>query len=370
MFRTSVFILASGLAGVIGSSAQADDSYAARAAEVTDYIETKFRQSGSGGFVKSTADASPEDMWGNGVLFSTYVAAARHDRGKYEMRLKQFFETMDTHWDAKVLIPGYEPLPTAGGGSDKYYDDNAWMVITFLEAYELTGDKRYLDRADLTLKFVLSGWDEEGGGGIWWHEGRKEGTKNTCANAPAAVGCLRLARYVPADNAKILVKRAEEITRWTSATFQDEDGLFWDSKNIETGHINRGKLTYNTALMIRAYLGLNRQTGDETALAEAKRIGNAAAVFMGRRRPAYRNHVKWSHLLVEADLELYRITKDETFRGRAKQNADSHYTSWKSNPPADAIANASIARELWLVADNETEVGRAFWAKADVPASN
>ena len=65
----------------------------------------------------------------------------------------------------KSKIPGYEPAPTRGNGNDKYYDDNAWLVITFLEAYETTRDPRYLTRADETLKFVLSGWDEKGGGG-------------------------------------------------------------------------------------------------------------------------------------------------------------------------------------------------------------
>ena len=68
-------------------------------------------------------------------------------------------------------------------------------MITFLEAYETNRDPRYLTRADETLKFVLSGWDEESGGGIWWHQGHKDGTKNACSNGPAAVGCLRLAKF-------------------------------------------------------------------------------------------------------------------------------------------------------------------------------
>ena len=29
------------------------------------------------------------------------------------------------------------------------------------------------------------------------------------------------------------------------------------------------------------------------------------------------------------------------------------------------IANASLARELWLLADLETEAGRQFWATSD-----
>jgi uncharacterized protein YyaL (SSP411 family) len=264
-----------------------------------------------------------------------------------------------------VKVPGYEPLPTGGGGKDKYYDDNAWMVITFLEAYELTRDSRYLTRAEQALDFVLSGWDDEGGGGIWWHEGHKEGTKNTCANAPTAVSCLRLAKYRDPQAAEKLTERAKQIVDWTVATFQDEDGLFWDSKNLATGHINRAKLTYNSALMLRSFLGLHHRTGKKDYLEEARRIGEAADAFTSRRRPIYRDHVKWSHLMVEADLELYRTTKEDYLLRSAKRNADSYYERWKTKPPTDLISNASIARELWLMADTETETGRKFWEKAD-----
>ena len=56
-------------------------------------------------------------------------------------------------------------------GHEKYYDDNAWLVISFFEAYELTHNPRYRRRAEDTLDFVPSGWDESVlGGGIWWHE--------------------------------------------------------------------------------------------------------------------------------------------------------------------------------------------------------
>lgn len=347
-------------------AASGESTYASRAREVMEHIEKTFGKADSALYSKLTTDPSPEDMWGNGVMFSALVGAARHEPEKYTPVMHKFFAAMDAFWDTKVKVPGYEPLPTTGGGNDKYYDDNAWMVITFLEAYELTRDSRYLTRAEQTLDFVLSGWDNEGGGGIWWHEGHKEGTKNTCANAPAAVSCLRLAKYRDPQAAERLTAKAQEIVDWTVKTFQDEDGLYWDSKNIATGHINRAKLTYNSALMLRSFLGLHHRTGKSDYLVEAQRIGKAADAFMGRRRwTVYRNHVKWSHLMVEADLELHRTTKEDYLLTRAKQNADFHYDRWKTNPPTDLIANASIARQLWLMADTETDIGRKFWEKAD-----
>lgn len=130
----------------------------------------------------------PEFMWGNGVMFSALVAATRHDPEKYRPRLDRFFASMDRYWDNKARVPGYEPSPTPGNGSDKYLDDNQWMVITFTEAYELTGDAKYLERANQTLRFSLSSWDDQLAGGIWWHEGHKDAS-DACSNAPAAVAC-------------------------------------------------------------------------------------------------------------------------------------------------------------------------------------
>ncbi len=154
-------------------------------------------------------------MWGNGVMFSALVGAARHEPGRYRPVMEKFFDAMDGYWDSKVKIPGYEPGQTSGNGNDKYYDDNAWMVLTFLEAYELTHRPHYLKRAAETLDFVLSGWDDAGGGGIWWHEQHKGGGKNTCANAPAAVGCLWLAKLRDARAAAPLNDKAQAIVTWT-----------------------------------------------------------------------------------------------------------------------------------------------------------
>src|SRR4051794_16043544 len=130
----------------------------------------------------------PDYVWLQGVTFSNLVAAARSEPGTYGPLLRNYFTALDAYWDPRVKIPGYEAAPTRGNGNDKYYDDNTWLVIAFLEAYETDRDPRYLTRADETLKFVLSGWDEEIGGGIWWDQSPKEGTKKARSHRPAAGG--------------------------------------------------------------------------------------------------------------------------------------------------------------------------------------
>ena len=134
---------------------------------------------------------------------------------------------------------------------------------------------------------------------------------------------------------------------------------------VATGEVKRGKLTYNSALMLRAVLGLYRTTGKKEYLEQAQRIGKAADLFLDRKTGVYRDAVRYAHFMVEADLELYRTTKEEYLLQRAKKNVDAFYENWKAKPPDDLTSNAAIARLSWLMAETETDAGRRFWQSAD-----
>lgn len=337
-------------------------TYQQAASVVTASIQKQFFNDKTGLYAQSADKADPEYMWGNGVMFSALVAAARHEPETYRPIMDRFFAGMHAYWDARAKVPGYEPAPTQGDGHDKYYDDNQWMVITFLEAFDLTRDQKYLDRARATLHFSLSGWDDQLGGGIWWHAEHKGGCKNTCANAPAAVACLRMARHHhPQENNAW----ARKIVRWTSEHLQDQDGLFFDNQRVADGHVDKKKYTYNTALMMRANIGLHRASGDAAFLTEARRIGEACDFFNHKTTGIYHDGMKFTHLLVEADLELYRATGEEQFVSRARRNGDAAWKLWQTNPPRELIEQAALARMLWLLADHDSEVGRKFWAESD-----
>jgi hypothetical protein len=338
--------------------------FAQRAREVTEHTQKNFFDPQSGVYFKSLTMRKPDYVWLQSVMFSNLVAATRSEPAIYGSLLQMYFTALDSYWDSKVKIPGYEPAPTRGNGNDKYYDDNAWLVITFLEAYETTHDSRYLTRADETLKFVLSGWDEESGGGIWWHQAHKNGTKNACSNGPAAVGCLRLAKYRAGDTVS-LVDQARKIVAWTVSALQADDGLFDDRKVVASGEVKRGKLTYNSALMLRALLGLYRATGKKEYLEQAQRTAKASDWFLDRKTGVYRDAVRYAHFMVEANLELYRTNNEEYLLKRAKKNVDAFYENWKTKPPDDMISNAAIARVLWLLAETETDAERKFWQDAD-----
>lgn len=345
---------------ILGSANARADGHLERAKEVTESIQENFRDRRTGLYAARSGGKEPDMIWGCGVMFSALVGASRHEKS-YRPVMRKFFDAMEAYWDIEAKIPAYEPARTRGG-NDKYYDDNAWMVLTFLEAHELTVESRYLKRAGETLEFVVSGWDEEAGG-IWWHEQRKGGDKNTCVNAPAALGCFRLARFMREPAATRWNEKGEKIAVWTVKTLQAPNGLFSDSIKVATGRINRDQLTYNAGLMIRVFLSLHARTGERYYLDEAIRMGRAAESLANDG--VYRDPPKWAHLMVEADLELHRWTGDERYLRRAVRTTDAHYEAWKKEPAPDLITQASLARELWLLVDHETPVGREFWKESD-----
>lgn len=339
--------------------------YQAAARQVMQHLQKNFYDAKTGVYNKSPTDHHPDYIWREAAMFSALVAAARHDPPTYRPLLTKYFHALDSYWDKKAPIPAYEPAPTRGNGHDKYYDDNAWMIITLAEAYQLTSDRAYLIRAQETARFVYSGWDDQAGGGIWWHELHHDNSKNACSNGPSAVGFLALARLgPPADHDKWL-SAATKTVEWTTAKLQDKDDLYDDRIIVATGEVKRGKLTYNSALMLRAYLGLYRQTQKPEYLDQAKRIGQAAEKFLDKKTGVYRDPLKWSHFMVEADLDLYRTTGEPYLIDRARTNIDAFYSNWKKSPLEDMMSNADIARLLWLMADMQSDSGKAFWKAAD-----
>ena len=68
------------------------------------------------------------------------------------------------------------------------YDDQMWLIRELIESYHLTGEQKYLEKAEYLTSYVLDGWDctlDNSGkqnGGITWGPGYF--TKHSCSNGP------------------------------------------------------------------------------------------------------------------------------------------------------------------------------------------
>lgn len=82
-------------------------------------------------------------------------------------------------------------------GVENVYDDQMWLIREFLESYHITGDARYLAKAEYLANYCLDGYDQsinpetgEEFGGITWGPGYT--SKHTCSNGPIITPLVEL----------------------------------------------------------------------------------------------------------------------------------------------------------------------------------
>ncbi len=163
----------------------------------------------------------------------------------------------------------------ASGWTNGFYDDECWMTMTLVRAYDLTGVLKYLNQATALYADIMTGWDTTccgaSPGGLWWDKAHTQ--KATAANVGAALAGARL--YQRTGNAAYLSFAQQVYSYWYAnmvnhATFQVCDHLNLD------GSQTWWRFTYNEGLMIGAGVELNEATGNATYLANA----NSIAGFM------------------------------------------------------------------------------------------
>lgn len=333
--------------------------------EALEVIDRDLLPAGSGLYAEK-ADVTagkpehPAFMWGVGVQLSALAAAAALEPDRYLKPARDYADRIQTYWLEHDGIEGFDVQP-GPKPSDRYYDDNAWLVLALAEIHELTKDRKYLDRSIATFRFVMSGGDDKLGGGLYWRELEKT-TKNTCTNAPAIVSALRL-HQLTKDPAYL--ETARRLDAWTVKNLQDRDGLFWDHIRLD-GSIDRRKFSYNSALMIRAHCLFHEITGDPARLQEARRIAAAAEKHWIRESGAVADGGRFAHLLLESLLELRKLDKDphwkQTVRrclahlhGTIKDPAGRYPSRWdrtRREPVRELMLldQASPARIYWLAA--------------------
>jgi hypothetical protein len=203
-----------------------------------------------------TSGHYPGSLW--------YLYEATGDDSILEFIDEEIIEGLKMYHDTSREPYGYSSYITADK-SDRFYDDNIWLVIDFVDLYNLTKKQHYLDLALDIWNFVLSGRDTVLGDGIYWCEQKKD-TKNTCSNAPAAVAALKLHK---ATGDKQYFDQGENLYTWVLYSLRDKDNLYFDNVSV-TGKFDRRKFTYNSGQMIEAGVLMYEATGDKKYYDEAQ----------------------------------------------------------------------------------------------------
>ena len=268
-------------------------------------------------------------LWPTSGVFSGVNALLKTTGGKQYSKMLEtnVLPRLQQYYDAARIPACYQSYIFSAGESDRFYDDNVWLALDFCESYMLTKNPDYLKKSIETWKFVISGWDDKLGGGIYWCEQKKE-SKNTCSNAPGSVLALKL---FEATKDTAYLNWGVRIYNWTKTNLQDTtDYLYFDNKSL-SGKIGRQKYTYNSGQMLQAAALLYKLTGQKMYLEEAQQIAKSAINYFtenyttaeGNQIRLFKNTGNWFNaILLRGYVDLYRMDKNKEYINIFEDNLD------------------------------------------------
>lgn len=274
-------------------------------------------------------------IWPASTQFRLENAEVRLDPATYTSQLRQFSDQLQNrYWSASG---GYR----AGVSSNeiRYYDDNAHMAVALTQAYDITHDPVYLNRAIATYNFVISGEDSAGGGGIYFSEA-DHSFKDSAATLQGTRAALML--YQDTHDAKYLTD-ATRLYTWAKNTTQQSNGLFMEKLYLtgpKAGTVGDFTLVNFAGFGIQDNLEFYDATGNKAYLSEAQRIAQSSlSHYINPSTKAINDEGFWSFELVNALDDLYTHDRNPlwlqsatdalTWLHNNRQDPSGHYdTLW------------------------------------------
>jgi len=158
--------------------------------------------------------------------------------------------------------------------TNEYMDDTGWWGLAWVRAYDVTGDRKYLEMAQRDADYMYSFRDDHCGGGIWWRSDKTY--KNAITNELFVKLSASLHNRIPGDT--VYLERAAEVWDWFEASGMiNDDHLVNDGLDDETCANNGGVTwTYNQGVILGGLVEVSRATGDASLLRRATQIADAA----------------------------------------------------------------------------------------------
>jgi hypothetical protein len=299
-------------------------SYKERAFQVyNDVVKKYFSQNGQNLFSESFpvqgGDPKQAYFWPYTGVFTGAVLLKKTGAN---LDLEPFKAGLEAYWDNSRLPVAYQSAVRADGAADRFYDDNGTVGLNLIEAYEVSQDVFYLDRAESCLLFTMSGESTDEGGGLFWVEQYRMNDVNSpnavkATNATAFAATLALEVYKKRPRQEYL-EFAKRLYNWNKTKMQDpSDKLFWNDIAVSNHTINATKWSYNVGEMITAACLLYEVTQDGSYLSDAKAMAKASYDYftrpvrdLGRFFP---DHDPWFNaILFRGYLDLSKIDKTLT----------------------------------------------------------
>ena len=213
----------------------------------------------------------PSSWWNSAVALQTVGDYMQRtgDR-RYLGQLNNTFEKDKGVFPAGVLSGD----PLLGNFTSRAIDDSEWWALTWLQAYDLTHDAKYLNMAVTIANYVDGYWDTGTcGGGVWWDGERTY--KNAITNGLWIRLTAELHNRIPGDT--LWLGRSRTAWTWFQGSGMiNANGLVNDGLTNVCTNNGQNVWSYNQGLAIGAGLELWRATRDPQVLTSVRRLADAA----------------------------------------------------------------------------------------------
>ncbi len=226
-------------------------------------------------------------------------------------------------------------------GIANVYDDQEWLVRELIESYRITGEKKYLDKAEYLAEYVIDGWDTTLGedgvehGGIVWGPGYF--TKHSCSNGPFISPLVWLSdiykgsgetveyRYIDTDRSRKTrtMDKSEYYLMYAKKTYDFQkshlykkaDGVYWDmlgaegfnggvayelvggvkyrAHNKEQGPVGEA-YSYNSGTMLSGAADLYGATGEQMYMDDMKLLAANTFRYFAKKSTKYPDLYEYS----------------------------------------------------------------------------
>jgi predicted alpha-1,6-mannanase (GH76 family) len=175
----------------------------------------------------------------------------------------------------KVIENTFRVNREKGFTVNRFYDDEGWWALAWIDAYDLTGNHDYLDMAAHLLEHMKQAWDNTCGGGLWQTTDRVY--KDAIVNELFLSVAAHLANRTddPKQRAYYAEWAEREWAWFAGSGMIEDDNLIADGLDPQCMDNHHRKFTYNQGVILGGLIELQKISGRAKDLAMARSIADA-----------------------------------------------------------------------------------------------